>query len=213
MQIFDARLAALADAADQSTRIIDVRLADMVEAANRNTETIDERLIARIQVMSEVLTRAASEAESIWSARGAAVANAIRAKVDDLREVIEGKGADLVTALGERGDEVSARFVGVGERAMHTLDQQMAGLATLLTRRTDELIAAVNGSAADPVRALSALTGQLRSEVDRFQRSATQRRRRRHPPVGRDDRSVAQAIDRAGGSVQRFAQRNRNPQR
>jgi DNA anti-recombination protein RmuC len=41
----------------------------------------------------------------------------------------------------------------------------MAGLATLLTRRTDELIAAVNGSAADPVRALSALTGQLRSEV------------------------------------------------
>ena len=35
----------------------------------------------------------------------------------------------------------------------------------LLTRRTDELIAAVNGSAADPVRALSALTGQLRSEV------------------------------------------------
>src|SRR3984885_4282361 len=71
VQIFDARLAALAEAADQSTRIIDVRLADMVEAANRNTETIDERLVARIQAMSEVLTRAASEAESIWSARGA----------------------------------------------------------------------------------------------------------------------------------------------
>ena len=165
MQIFDARLAALAEAADQSTRIIDVRLADMVAAANRNAETIDERLVARIQAMSEVLTRAASEAESIWSARGASVASAIRARVDDLREVIEGKGADLVAALGERGDDVSARILGVGERAMHTLDQQMAGLATLLTRRTDELIAAVNGSAADPVRALSALTGQLRSEV------------------------------------------------
>ena len=82
-----------------------------------------------------------------------------------MREVIEGRGADLVTALGERGEDVSARIVGVGERAMHTLDQQMAGLAALLTRRTDELIAAVNGSAADPVRALSALTGQLRSEV------------------------------------------------
>src|ERR1700733_15296430 len=164
VQIFDARLAALAEAADQSTRIIDVRLADMVEAANRNTEAIDERLVARIQAMSEVLTRAASEAESIWSARGAAVANAIRAKVDELREVIEGKGAEFVTALGDRGDDVSARFVGIGERAMHTLDQQMAGLATLLTRRTDELIAAVNGSASDPVRALSALTGQWRSE-------------------------------------------------
>ncbi|MBV9906098.1 MAG: hypothetical protein JOY52_00895, partial [Hyphomicrobiales bacterium] len=165
VQIFDARLAALAQAADQSTRIIDLRLADMVDAANRNAETIDERLVARIQAMSEVLTRAASEAESIWAARGASVANALRAKVDDLREVIEGKGADLVTALGERGDDVSARIVGVGERAIQTLDQQMAGLATLLTRRTDELIAAVNGSAADPVRALSALTGQLRSEV------------------------------------------------
>ena len=82
-----------------------------------------------------------------------------------MREVIEGRGADLVNALGERGDDVSAKIVGVGERAMHTLDQQMAGLAALLTRRTDELIAAVNGSAADPVRALSALTGQLRSEV------------------------------------------------
>ena len=60
---------------------------------------------------------------------------------------------------------MSARIAGVGERAIHTLDQQMASLAALLTRRTDELIAAVNGSAADPVRALSALTGQLRSEV------------------------------------------------
>ncbi len=165
VQIFDARLAALAEAADQSTRIIDLRLVDMVEAANRNAESIDERLVARIQAMSEVLTRTASEAESIWAARGASVAGAIGAKVDDLREVIDGKGADLVAAFGERGEDVSARILGVGERAMHTLDQQMTGLATLLTRRTDELIAAVNGSAADPVRALSALTGQLRSEV------------------------------------------------
>jgi DNA anti-recombination protein RmuC len=70
-----------------------------------------------------------------------------------------------VAALSERGEDVSARIAGVGERAVHSLDQQMAGLAALLTRRTDELIAAVNGSAADPVRALSALTGQLRSEV------------------------------------------------
>src|ERR1700728_2170886 len=38
----------------------------------------------------------------------------------------------------------------------------MARLETLLTWGTDELIAAVNGSAAEPVRALSALTGQLR---------------------------------------------------
>ena len=71
----------------------------------------------------------------------------------------------MLAALGERSEDVSARIAGVGERAIHTLDQQMASLAALLTRRTDELISAVNGSAADPVRALSALTGQLRAEV------------------------------------------------
>ena len=32
--------------------------------------------------------------------------------MDDLRQVIDVKGADLVAALGERGDDVSARIVG-----------------------------------------------------------------------------------------------------
>ena len=54
----------------------------------------------------------------------------------------------------------------------------MAGLATLLTRRTDELIAAVNGGAADPVRALSALTGQLRAEVANSSEALRERGRR-----------------------------------
>ena len=96
---------------------------------------------------------------------------------------------------------------------MHTLDQQMAGLAALLTRRTDELIAAVNGSAADPVRALSALTGQLRSEVAEFQRNAAQRRGGDDPTLGRNDRRVAEAVDRAGGGVRRLLARDSNPQR
>ena len=115
--------------------------------------------------MSEALARTASDADSAWAARGASVTGAIRARVEELREIIEGRGAELVSTLGERGEDVSARIAGVGERAIQTLDQQMVSLASLLTRRTDELIAAVNGSAADPVRALSALTGQLRSEV------------------------------------------------
>ena len=78
---------------------------------------------------------------------------------------------------------------------MHTIDQQMASLAALLTRRTDELISAVNGSAADPVRALSALTGQLRAEVAEFKRSAAKRRRRRNPPLDRGDRRFAETVD------------------
>ena len=84
------------------------------------------------------------------SARIVGAGDAIGARVDDLRQVIDGKGADLVAALGERGEDVSARIVGIGERATQTIDQQMASLAALLTRRTDELIAAVNGSAGGP---------------------------------------------------------------
>ena len=70
-----------------------------------------------------------------------------------------------MTALGERGEDVSSQIVDVGSRAIQTIDQQMAGLTALLTRRTDELIAAVNRSAADPVRALGALSAELRTEV------------------------------------------------
>ena len=84
---------------------------------------------------------------------------------DDLRAVIDGRGANLVAALGERGEDVSNQITGVGARAAQTIDQQMSGLVGLLTRRTDELIAAVNGSAADPVRILAALSGQVRAEV------------------------------------------------
>ena len=53
----------------------------------------------------------------------------------------------VVAALGDRGEDVSIQIAGAGERAIETLDQQMAGLAALLTRRTDELIEAVNGAA------------------------------------------------------------------
>ena len=56
-------LAALAEVADQSGRVIDSRLANMADAANRNAGSIDERLQARIQAMSDLLARTASEAE------------------------------------------------------------------------------------------------------------------------------------------------------
>jgi chromosome segregation ATPase len=70
-----------------------------------------------------------------------------------------------VAVLGERGQEVSGHIAESGDRAIQAIDQQMAGLAAVLTRRTDDLIAAVNGAAADPVRALGALASQVRAEV------------------------------------------------
>ena len=78
--------------------------------------------------------------------------------------MIDGKGADLVAALGERGEDVSARIVGIGERATYDgeADGQPRRSFDPAHGRTH---CRVNGGAADPVRALSALTGQLRAEV------------------------------------------------
>ena len=162
---FDGRLSALADAADQSARIIDGRLADLADAASRNAGMIDERLTTRISEMNEALARKTAEADATLATRGVDLAASIAARVDDLRAVIDGKGSSLVAALGERGEDVSNQITGVGARAAQTIDQQMSSLVGLLTRRTDELIAAVNGSAADPVRILAALSGQVRAEV------------------------------------------------
>ena len=204
-QIFDARLAALAEAADQSARIIDLRLADLAEAANRNAESIDERLAARIQAMSEVLARTASEAEfDLGGAR----------RQRRQRDQSEGRRP----ARGHRrqgrrpGGRPRRAWRGcVGEdrwrRRARDADPRPADgePCGLLTRRTDELIAAVNGSAADPVRALSALTGQLRSEVADSSETLRSVAAETHSPLGRDDRRVAEAVDRAGRGVRRLA--------
>ena len=82
-----------------------------------------------------------------------------------------------VAVLGDRGQDVSGQIAEAGDRAVQALDSQMAGLAALLTRRADDLIAAVNGAAADPIRALSALAGQVRAEVTNSSETSAERRR------------------------------------
>ena len=126
---------------------------------------IDERLAARIRTMSETLAKTAAEADLSWAARGGELAASIGSQVDELHRLIDGKGAELAAALGERGENASIQIAGAAERAVQTLDHQMSGLGALLTQRTDELVAAVNGTASDPVRVLSALSSQLRAEV------------------------------------------------
>ena len=98
--------------------------------------------------MSDLLAQTASEADSIWAARGASVANAIRARVDDLREVIDGKGADLLAALGARSEDVSARIVGAGNS---------------IKARVDDLRAVIDGKGADLLAALGRGRGSERA--------------------------------------------------
>ncbi len=62
--------------------------------------------------MSESLARTAAEADSSWAARGGELAASISSRVNDLRRLIDGKGAELAAALGERGDNVSTQIAG-----------------------------------------------------------------------------------------------------
>src|SRR5208337_1163231 len=134
----------------------------------RNAGSIDQRLQARIQAMSDLLAQTASEADSIWAARGASVANAIRARVDDLREVIDGNGADLIAALGERTEDVSARIVGVGDsiRARvddlrEVIDDKGAGLLAALTEAADQSARVIDSRLAEMADAASRNAGSI----------------------------------------------------
>jgi hypothetical protein len=154
----------------------------MVAAANRNAETSMNALVAafgdeRSSGGSGVGSR------SIW-AREEPAASAIKARSTCARS--SKARAQTWWQPSASGAMMCRRGGGVGERAMHTPDQQMAG-SRLLTRRTDELIAAVNGSA-HPVRALSALTGQQCARGRRFQRSS--RTSPTSPIVGGDDEAL-----------------------
>ena len=130
-------------------------------AGTRAAETIDQQMTS----LAALMTRRTDELLAAVAARGGDLAASIASRVDDLRSLIDGNGFSLVTALGDRGEVVSNQIAGAGARAVETIDRQMSDLTELLSRRTDELIAAVNGSAADPVRMLTTLSGQLRAEV------------------------------------------------
>ena len=178
--------------------IIDSRLADLVEAANRNAESIDERLAARIQAMSEVLAKTASEADSIWAARGASVTGAIRARGRRPARGHRRQGR----RLGRRARRAWRGRVGPNRwrrRARDAYDRpadgEPGGSADPADGRAHRRRQRQRGGPgarferAD--RAVARRSGQ-------FERSAAKRRRRRDPPLDRDDRRVAEAVDRAG---------------
>jgi DNA anti-recombination protein RmuC len=73
------------------------------------------------------------------SARIVGAGDAIRARVDDLRAVLDGKGVELLTALGERGDDVSARIVGAGDSVRARIDD----LRRLIDGKGADLLAAL----------------------------------------------------------------------
>ena len=156
-----------ADFGDQGQRISG-QIAEVggqaTQALERVAEALDERgrvVSGQLAEVSEQATQALERVATTLDDRGFVVSGRILDAGERAAQALD----RVVAALGDRGEDVSIQIAGAGERAIASVDQQMAGLTALLTRRTEELIEAVNGAASDPVRALSALAGQLRAEV------------------------------------------------
>ncbi len=88
------------------------------------------------------------------------------ARIEELRGLVEGPAADLVAKLGARGDEVADQSAGVSAQASLNFEQQVNNLVALLTRRGDDLLAAITASAGGSVRELGSLSGQIGVAVE-----------------------------------------------
>jgi len=88
------------------------------------------------------------------------------ARIEELRGLVEGPASELVAKLGARGDEVADQIAGVSAQASQNFEQQVNNLVALLTRRGDDLLAAITASAGGSVRELGSLSGQIGVAVE-----------------------------------------------
>ena len=59
------------------------------------------------------------------AAAGDRAAVALGAQVDEIHQVIDGRGTALVSALGEKSQDISGHLASVGVRAMQALEHAM----------------------------------------------------------------------------------------
>ena len=94
-----------------------------------------------------------------------------------MRGLVEGPASDLVAKLGARGDEVADQIAGVSAQASQSFDQQIGALVALLTRRGDDLLAAITATAGGSVRELGSLERPDRRRGRILDRRPARRRR------------------------------------
>jgi len=111
---------------------------------------------SRAQTFSRDVAAAIAGIEAALAARGGDLTKVVSGQIDALRQLLDGQGAEFVAALGARGAEISVQIAGIGTRAEKSFEQRVSALIALLTRRGDDLLAAV----------------QCRREPIRFARSA-----------------------------------------
>jgi hypothetical protein len=167
-------------AGDINTKLAD-RLDDMSGALGTSVERFRNDVVNPLHTLSgqlqaggveiaEALTRHAatlSETVETHVQRIGIESNAqLVARIEELRGLVEGPATELVVRLGARGDEVTGQIASISQQAAQSFDQQIANLVALMTRRGDDLLAAIAASASGSVRELGALSGQIGVAVE-----------------------------------------------
>ena len=127
-------------------RLVNANSQTMRAALEGVADEINTRLATQGQTFSRDVAAAISGIEATLAARGGDLAQAVSGQIDGLRKLLDGQGAEFVANLGVRGAEISDSIAGIGTRAEKSFEQRVTALVALLTRRGDDLLAAVSES-------------------------------------------------------------------
>ena len=126
----------------------------------------DSRIGALADSFRKEVAAAIAGLEVALEERGGDVTGAISRKILELRALINAEGGQFIADLNARGETISNNIVGAGGQALQSFEQRVSAMVALLTRRGDDLLAAINAGSTESVRALSNLTGSLTEEVE-----------------------------------------------
>ncbi len=111
------------------------------------------------------MAKAITSLDNAFAAQGGGLTRMIGEQINDLRSIIDDKGSDFVARLGARGGEMSAELATAAERAAQAFDQRTTSLMSLMARRSEDLLGAVNAGSAASLQSLGALTAQIGQEA------------------------------------------------
>jgi hypothetical protein len=141
-------------------------LNEMTSTLSDGVSRLQEQILVPLDVFSTNLDKSSAAIRQSIDDTGGVLNHTLSGRIDEIRALIDGKGAEFVAQLGARGEEISERIAGVGENAAQAFDKQTTSLMSLMTRRSEDLLASINAGAAGSVRSLGALTSQLSAEVE-----------------------------------------------
>ena len=162
------RALALTDALSSLAREINGTLGgnlnEMTSALSDGVTRLQQQILVPLDIFSTNLDKSGAAIRQTIEDSSGGLNQSLSGRIDEIRTLIEGKGAEFVAQLGARGDQISAKIAGVGESAAQAFDKQTTSLMSLMARRSEDLLASINAGAAGSVRSLGALTSQLSAD-------------------------------------------------